>query len=263
MRIHTLGPTGTFSHEAVQTLYPDAEILLCPNFDAVFDAVTRTGDIGIVPIENSLHGSVDEVLDLLMATSARIWRMHDVAIHQALGAMNAAKVTRVASHPQALSQCRAFLRKRFPLAERFAVSSTAQAIDLALTDPTVAAIASAKTMKQRGLPVVEDDIQGKNNTTRFAVIANADPFPDVEKTQMSAVLHIHPGDDRPGRLHALLTPFKIYDVNLSRIESRPTGEKLGDYSFFVDFFGTRNSARVAALLKDMADIADIRVLGEW
>lgn len=257
----TLGPSGTFSHEAALSLYPKSKILFSPNFDALFTTLQKNGDIGLVPLENSLHGPVDEVLDLLRHTDVKIWKTEDILVRHAFGAVDPSAIRKVASHPQALAQCRAYLRAHYPDIEPFPISSTASGVDLALKDPTVAAIASAKLMRERGLPVIQDNIQKDGNTTRFGIVAKEDPFPDSAKTQMGVALH--PREDRPGLLHELLTPFKIYDVNLTRIESRPTGDKLGDYVFFVDFLGDRSSARVQKTLGEIGKIAEIKILGEW
>ncbi len=261
MHLLTLGPAGTFSHEAAYSLHPEASIRFAPNFDALFQRLQREGGVGFVPIENSLHGPVDEVMDLLMHTDVKIWKTEDVAVRHCFGATDPAKVTRVASHPQALSQCRLYLRDAYPDAERFPTSSTAAAVDLALRDPTVGAIASEKALSERGLPILKRDVQQNGNTTRFALVSKQDPFPDGRKTQMCAALHAL--KDRPGMLHDLLTPFKVYDVNLTRIESRPTGQKLGDYVFFVEFGGTPADARVCKVIEEVSTMASICILGEW
>ncbi len=262
-RLITLGPAGTFSSEAAKTLFPDATLELYPNFDMVFDALKKTNGVALVPLENSLHGSVDEVLDLIIETDTHVWRTDEISVRQAIGALDRRKVKRVASHSQALAQCRQFLRREFLTAERFPTSSTVMAIEMALKDPTIAAVGPAQIMRERGLPILQEDIQSKaSNTTRFAVVAKEDPFPERPKTQMSIVLHLKK-DDRPGLLHDMLTPFKVYDVNLTRIENRPTGERLGDYLFFLDFLGNRASVRVQKILEEIGTFADIRFLGEW
>ncbi len=262
MKIHCLGPAGTFSHEAAMTIVPGCDPVFAANFDALFAALGSDADgIGIVPIENSLHGSVDEVLDLLKETDIRIWRTHDVAIKHAFGAMRPAKVCKVASHSQALRQCRKWLKANFPNAEHFPVSSTAYAAGLAERDETIGAIASEALLGKAGLRIMARDIEGDGNTTRFGIVAIADPFPDTKRTQMGIVLH--PTADHPGLLHQLLTPFKVYDVNLTRIESRPTGQRLGDYIFFVDFLGARDEARTRKVFEELKKVADIQILGEW
>lgn len=263
MIIHTLGPAGTFSHEATQTIFPDAEIRFAPNFDRVFDELMEaTKDIGVVPIENSQHGSVDEILDLLRETDVRVWRMHEVRIKHSFGCLDPAKVTKVASHPQALRQSKKWLKKHYPDVIHLPMPSTAAAVELAASDPTVGAIASAKLVKQSGLTLVSEDVEGTDNTTRFGIVSVTDPFPDAKRTQMSIVIH-PPKEDRPGLLHLMLTPFKVYDVNLTRIENRPTGKRLGDYNFFIDFIGSSDDARTQKVLGELKELAEIRILGEW
>ncbi|MEI8229777.1 MAG: prephenate dehydratase domain-containing protein [Candidatus Peregrinibacteria bacterium] len=261
MNLWTLGPAGTFSHEAAVNLFPTAKIHFAQNFESLFDAAEKSGNTGLIPIENSLHGAVDEVLDLLLRSEVKIWKTYDVAVRHAFGAKNPKKVKRIASHHQALSQCRDFLRKHYPHVELFPVSSTSYAIELALEDETVGAIAMKKTMLERKLPVINEDIQRDHNTTRFGLLARKNPFPKEKKEHMSVALI--PTEDRAGLLHDLLTPFKIYDVNLSRIESRPTGEKFGSYCFFLDFAGTKESARIQKLFEEIGKVATIKILGEW
>ena len=163
MKIVTLGPAGTFSHEAALSLFEDADIELAPNLDSVFRIAEEKDKVGFVPFENSLHGSVDEVLDLLVNTPVHIWMMHDTNVHHALGATNPSQIRMIASHPQALAQCRTYLKEKYPNAERFPVSSTAYAIDLAIEDETTAAIASQKAMEEHGLPIVDNKICRRSN----------------------------------------------------------------------------------------------------
>lgn len=262
MTIHVLGPAGTHSHDAALELFPEATIALSPNFDALFATLQASHDLGFVPIENSVHGSVTEVLDLLIASDIKMWRTHDVSIQYAFGGIDQSSVTKIASHSQALAHCKEYLRTHFPDAERFPVSSTAYAIELGLQDPSIGVLARESTMVQRGLPVIQSGVQRAGNTTRFAIVAKEDPDPLRKKTQMSIVIH-PPKEDRPGLLHSLLTPFKVYDVNLTRIENRPTGRKLGDYNFFIDFEGCQDDARTQKVLSELQQIADLRILGVW
>ncbi len=262
MTIHTLGPAGTFSHEATEKIFPGETIAFSQNFDALFTALEEhPTDIGVVPIENSLHGSIDEILDLLYESKVRIVRTYDLAIKHAFGAVDPKKVTKIASHSQALRQCRKWLKKNFPGAEHLSVVSTAAAAMLAKKDPTVGAIASAKNLKANGLTVMSEDIEGDGNTTRFAIVSVTDPFPEEVRTHMTVVLR--PTGDRPGLLHALLTPFKIYDVNLSRIESRPSGERFGHYVFFLEFDGNPEDARTKKVLAELDSLASVTILGQW
>jgi prephenate dehydratase len=263
MTIYTLGPAGTFSHEATETIFPNEKINFVPNFDRVFDMLMADPKaVGVVPVENSLHGSIDEILDLLRETDVKVWRMHEVRIRHAFGCRDPKTVTKVASHPQALRQSRLWLKKHYPDAEHLPMSSTAAAVEFAKNDATVAAIASTKLLTASGLKVQSEDVEGNENTTRFGIVSVTDPFPGSKRTRMSIAIH-PPKDDRPGLLHLLLTPFKIYDVNLTRIENRPTGKKLGDYNFFVDFMGSPDDARTKKVLEELKQLADIRILGEW
>ncbi|MFA7681657.1 MAG: prephenate dehydratase [Candidatus Peribacteraceae bacterium] len=262
MRIFTLGPAGTFSSEATQEIFPDADILYAANFDRLFQILEKAEDaIGVVPIENSLHGSVHNVLDLLYHSPVSIWRMHDLRIRHAIGAQDPKSIDRIASHPQALAQCRKYLLEHFPDAEHFPVSSTTYALDLAAADPSTAAIAREDAIREHELTILDTNIEGANNTTRFGIVAKDDPYPDLERSRMSIVLH--PREDRSGLLHILITPFKVYDVNMTKLESRPTGEKIGDYYFFIDFEGKQSDARVQKIFEEIKEYADITILGIW
>lgn len=263
MIVYTLGPAGTFSHEATLSIFPDAEIRFAPNFDRLFDMLSADKKaLGVVPIENSLHGSIDEILDLLRESDVKIWRMQDVRIRHAFGCKDPMTVTKVASHPQALRQSRLWLKKQYPEAIHLSTASTAAAVDLAKTDASVGAIASAKLITSSGLQLISEDVEGTNNTTRFGIVSDTDPFPSSSRSQMSIAIH-PPKDDKPGLLHLLLTPFKVHDVNLTRIENRPTGKRLGDYNFFVDFVGSPDDARTKKVLDELSELAEIRILGEW
>jgi prephenate dehydratase len=262
--IYTLGPAHTFSSNAAQTIFPEAELSYAPNFDQLFDQlIEHPSAIGVVPIENSLHGSVDEILDLLRETEVRIWQMHEVRIHHSFGCLDPQRVTTIASHPQALKQCRSWIRKYYPNAELLPFSSTIAAASAAKNDPTIGAIASENALKAHEFPHQILTIEGENNTTRFGVVSLFDPFPEMHRTHMSIAIHPKPEEDRPGLLHQLLTPFKVYDINLTRIENRPTGKRLGDYNFFLDFLGSPEDMRVQKVMEEIERLASVRVLGEW
>lgn len=264
MTIVTLGPAGTFSHEASLQIFPNETIAFSPNFDRLFDHLMEDPTaIGVVPVENSLHGSIDEILDLLRETDVKVWRMHEVRIRHAFGCLDQKKVVKIASHPQALRQSRLWLKAHYPDAEHLPMSSTAAAVTLAKTDPTIGAIASATLIQESGLTLESEDIEGTNNTTRFGIVSVTDPFPGAVRTRMSIAIHPNREEDRPGLLHRLLTPFKVYDVNMTRIENRPTGRKLGDYNFFIDFVGSPSDERTKKVLQELRELAEVRVLGEW
>ncbi len=262
MKILTLGPAGTFSSEATQEIFPDANIEYTTNFDKLFQILEKSEDtIGVVPIENSLHGSVHEVLDCMFHSPVSIWCAHDLRIRHALGAQNPDKIDRIVSHPQALAQCKKYLLKHFPNVEQLPVSSTTYALDFASKNPSTAAIAREDAMSKHKLNIIDTNIEGNNNTTRFGIISRNDPYPDLNRSHTSIVLH--PYKDQSGLLHALITPFKVYDVNMTKIESRPTGEKIGDYYFFIDFEGKQDDKRVQKVFEEIKEAADITILGIW
>ncbi len=262
--IRTLGPAGTFSYEATEAIFGGKKIEFSPNFDRLFTALgEHPKDIGVVPVENSLHGTVDEILDLLRETDVHVWQMHEVRIRHAFGCLDPKAVTKIASHPQALRQSKKWLQKNYPDAEHLPMTSTAAGVELAKKDKTVGAIASANLIKKSGLTLLSEDVEGVNNTTRFGIVSVTDPFPGSKRTHMSIAIHPLKEMDKPGLLHRLLTPFKVYDINLTRIENRPTGKKLGDYNFFVDFMGGPDDERTKKVLAELSGLATIRVLGEW
>ncbi len=264
MNVYTLGPSGTFSHEATLEIFPNAEIIFAPNFDRLFSLLMAdTSAFGVVPVENSLHGSIDEILDVLRETTVKIWRMHEVRIRHFFGCLDQSKITKIASHPQALRQSRVWLQKNFPDALHLPMPSTAAAVEIAIKDPSVGVIASKTLIENSRLELISGDIEGEDNTTRFGIVSVADPFPTMKRTHMSIAIHPLPDNDKPGLLHQLLTPFKIYDINLTRIENRPTGKRLGDYNFFVDFVGSTEDPRTIKVLTELRALADIRILGRW
>ncbi len=262
MKVHTLGPAGTFSHEAAEKIFPGEQIVFAPNFDALFDALEKhPKDVGVVPIENSLHGSIDEILDLLYESKVRIVRTEDLAIKHAFGALDPKNVRKVSSHTQALRQCRKWLKAHYPDAEHLPATSTAAAALLASNDPTIGAIASANVLRSNGLTVQSEDIEGDGNTTRFAVVSVTDLYANEKRMHMTIVLN--PTGDRPGLLHALLTPFKVYDISLTRIESRPSGQRFGHYVFYLDFLGSPDQERTKKVLEELSEHAEVTVLGQW
>lgn len=260
-RIALLGPEGTFSHAMSKKLFPENEHVLCQNFERVFHACEHQGCLGVVPIENSLFGAVDEVLDLLINSPVRIWKTIDFPVHHAIGALDPSRVTTIASHPQALAQCRKYLKERYANAYRLPTMSSVQAIELALAQPHIAAIGSAKTMEKMGLSVLETDVQGTGNTTRFALVATDDPEPSFKRKSLSIRMELR--EDRPGILLESLAPFKEHGRNMSRIVSRPTGTGIGNYVFVIDFEGSLEEPDVQKLLNELNTVAIVRLLGQW
>lgn len=260
-----LGPEGTFSHMAARHAFGlSARYREATSIAGVFDAVAR-GDAerGIVPIENSTEGSVDVTLDALLEGHAKIRQELVLAVsHCLLGrAAGLTNVERVYSHPQALAQCRVWLAKNLPTSQLVQTPSTAAAAREALADPAAAAIASRLAGELYGLPVLRERIEDRaENATRFAVVAREDaPKTGDDKTSLAfSTPH------EKGALRKVLAMFEDAGLNLSRIESRPSGGEAWEYIFFVDLEGHRLDPIVARALAELeAHCRMVRVLGSY
>jgi len=245
MRVGYLGPPGTFSEEALSRcdLAAAAERRDYPTIADAFEAVARGEvDCGLLPIENSLEGSVTATLDLLVhRPGLRIRREVLLPIRQNLLArpgVELAEVKRILSIPIAAAQCQAFLRARLPGVPIEPALSTAEAARLAAARPDAAAVASRAAAERYGLALLAEDIQdGEGNTTRFVLVAREDEKPTGrDRTSIAFTLD----RDRPGGLYDVLGVFAQRHINLSKIESRPSKQALGHYVFFIDFEGHRS-----------------------
>ncbi len=268
IRAGYLGPQGTFSEQAVRKHFGRAvDAVPLASFDEVFrHAESGDADFAVVPVENSTEGAVGRTLDLLVATPLRICAEVELRVQQNLMAKDGglSGVKRVYSHAQSLAQCHAWLNQNLPGAERVPVVSNAEAARQAAAEPGSAAIAGVIASERFGLPIlargIEDD---PNNTTRFLVLGSITTAPsgrDRTSLVMSA-------DNRPGAVHALLSPLAANGVSMSRIESRPTrGARSGlwEYLFFIDVEGHQEDERVASALAELARQAPfLKILGSY
>ncbi len=251
MRTVTLGPAGTYSHRAA-TAVADGDIEFS---ESVYEIVAAVADgefeRGVVPIENSIEGSVTESLDALADMDVSVVREIVTPIRHALLAQGP-DIEVVASHSQALAQCRSYLTENYADVELEAVASTAQGIERAREDPRVGGIGHPDNAGD-GLEVLAEDIQDRtSNATRFLAIAG----PDARSTSGGKTsLIVYPNTNYPGLLLALLEPFAERDINLSRLESRPSGERLGDYMFHIDLEAGLYEERTQDAIGDIEDIA--------
>ena len=278
MKVGFLGPAGTYSEEAVLAGDGAAELEPIP-LPTVHEAVAavREGRVerALVPIENSLEGSVNATLDALAQGDGGVQITGELVhpIHHCLIARTAVPLERiavVASHPQGSGQCAAFIRTRLPGAAVLTAASTADAVRLvAERDPTEgepwAAIASRAAAALYGCEVLESDIQDPpGSETRFVWIARDAADPDSGRAWKTALLFWEPDDDRAGWLVRCLAEFADRDVNLTRIESRPRRAGLGSYMFFVDLDGYAGTPAVAEAIEALrAHAAAVRVLGSF
>ena len=263
-----LGPPGTYTEQAAAAYDPDATRLPFDSIPAVASAVDAgAADQGVVPIENSLEGSVTFTLDLLIHESSLFIR-HELVlpIHHSLLGMpgrDIADIEVVYSHPQALAQCRSFLSERFAGVELVASLSTAAAVEEMLSSgKTAAAIGTLRGAELYGAEVLAQRIEdGANNETRFVVLAPTDH--DRTGADKTSICFSY-DQDSPGTLHGTLGEFTRLGINLTKIESRPTKESLGRYIFLVDLEGHREDVRVMEALEGVeARVSTLKVFGSY
>jgi chorismate mutase / prephenate dehydratase len=268
IRAGYLGPQGTFSEQAVQKHFGRAvESMPLASIDEVFrKAESGDADFAVVPVENSTEGAVGRTLDLLVSTPLRICAEIELRVQQNLMTREAdlANVKRVYSHTQSLAQCHAWLNHNLPHAERVQVVSNADAARRAAEEPGTAAIAGQMASERFGLPILARSIEDDpNNTTRFLVLGKIGTGP-TGRDRTSLVMS---ADNKPGAVHALLSPLAANRVSMSRIESRPSRAAksgLWEYLFFIDVEGHRDDERVASALAELEQKAPfLKVLGSY
>jgi len=266
IRVTYLGPEGTFSEQAVRKHFGRAvDALAVPSVDEAFRrAEARSAQFTVVPVENSTEGVVGRTLDLLLATPLRICAEIELRVQQNLLSNAAMKsIQRVYSHAQSLAQCNAWLGQNLPQAERVPVASNAEAAQRASKEEGAAAIAGELAAERYGLAVLARSIEDSpNNTTRFLVLGEIDPAP-TGRDRTSLVLS---AENKPGAVHALLTPLAQHGVSMTRIESRParSAAALWEYMFFIDLEGHQKDPRIAQALTELRARAPfLKVLGSY
>jgi prephenate dehydratase len=271
-RVAFLGPPGTFTEEALLGQPDLAQLELVP-FPGLLDVLTATQseevDLGFVPIENSIEGTVTATLDnLVFDTELLIQREIVLDVHLNLVARPGTRtsdITRVVSFPHASAQCRGFLAQQLPGAEVLAANSTADAARQLGEggSPATAALAPALAAKLYGLEVLESNVEDhQDNQTRFVLVARSGIPAPTGHDRTSIVCYQQA--DRPGSLHAILGQFAARSLNLTKLESRPTKRALGDYCFIIDLEGHVDDEVVADCLRDLhAQLAGVKFLGSY
>ncbi len=266
-----LGPRGTFAEAAWRVLgMPDTDGQPAPSVTVALDLV-RSGEVrgALVPIENSVEGSVATTLDEL-ATGSPLVITAEVSIPVQFALLvrpgtSISDVRVVATHPHAQAQCRGWLAENLPGSVVIPAMSTAGAAQ-ALTEGATydAAIAQRIAAEQYGLDILADGIADNDDaTTRFIVVEQPGPLPDrtgADKTTLVLFMHA----DHPGALLEILTELSVRGINMTRIESRPTRRAMGDYFFSIDCEGHVDDERVGEALKGLHRIcAHVRFLGSY
>ena len=240
MKIAFLGPKGSFSHHVVQTAFPKEELQAFANITDVIKAYEQgLVDYSVVPVENSIEGSVHETLDYLFH-QARIQAVAEIVqpIHQQLMVVpSQSKIEKIFSHPQALAQGKRFIDAHYPDAKIEVTASTAYAARFISEHPDqpYAAIAPRSSAEEYGLELIAEDIQEMEaNFTRFWVLGAEIPKIPLTSQAEKMSLALTLPDNLPGALYKALSTFAWRGIDLTKIESRPLKTALGEYFFIID-----------------------------
>ena len=265
LEVAFLGPEGTFTQTAALKHFGHSvETISMGSIPDVFREVEAGAcRYGVIPVENSTEGVVSHTLDSFLNSPLRICGEVTLRIHHHLLSRETAldKVRLVYSHQQSLAQCRGWLDRHLPQAERMAVGSNAEAAALATEKTASAAIAGEAAADIYQLARLAENIEDEpGNTTRFLVIGKKDALPSGDdKTSLMFSIQ-----NRAGGLHSILAPIAAHDISMTRIESRPSRRGRWDYVFFVDINGHRKDKKVAEALKELERNATLfKVLGSY
>jgi len=268
-RVAYLGPEGSFSEEAARQQFADgAEFVGYSDIPAAISALThKLVDGAVVPIENSIEGSINVTLDHLLHSenSPPIVAELNLPVRHHLVARpgtGLSQIERVVSIPAAVAQCRKFLQEQLPQVQVLAALSTSAGVQSLVHSSNIAAIGNRRAAQLYGMEIVAEDIQDtSDNVTRFIAL-NHTPAPSTghDKTSIALIL----AADRPGTLMAMLAEFANRDINLSKIESRPTRTGMGKYFFLIDLVGHQADPTVAeALAAARAHSDRLMILGSY
>jgi len=265
LKIAYMGPEASFSHLAAMQQYGNSAVFVPVNsIREVFGEVERgLADYGVVPIENSIEGIIGQTLDMFMESPLKI--SAEMMVPVRLNLMNAtgeaSDIKGIYSHPQPLAQSRNWLESNMKGVPVFEVSSTTKAAKMAAADKSVAAVASGLAAKLYGLKIIKERIEDNvSNYTRFLVVAKSSP-PKSGQDKTSILFSVK---DAPGALYRMLRPFAEREINLTKIESRPSRKKPWEYHFFVDMLGHVDDAAVRDAVEELGKgCLFLKVLGSY
>ena len=264
MKIAFLGPETSFTHiAALKRFGSNSEMITKDSIKEVFNSVERgEANYGVVPIENSSEGSVTNTFDMFVYSDLKI--VAEVLLnvhHHLISKYSLEDIRKIYSRPIALAQCKEWIMKNMPNAERIEVSSTAKGAESAALYLNSAAVASDLAAKQHKLNILQHNIEDNpNNITRFLVIGKSQPK-STGKDKTSIVYSVK---HESGALFNSLMPLREHKINMTKIESRPTRIKAWDYVFFVDMQGFVNDKKINAVLEELKkNCAFVKVLGSY
>ncbi|KAF8009521.1 hypothetical protein BT93_J0506 [Corymbia citriodora subsp. variegata] len=285
LRVAYQGVPGAYSEAAAGKAYPNCEAVPCDQFEAAFQAVELwIADRAVLPVENSLGGSIHRNYDLLLRHRLHIVGEVQMPVHHCLLALPGSRLerlSRVISHPQALSQCEHTITRIAPQATREAVDDTAGAAEYIATNRLrdTAAIASARAAELYGLQVLADGVQDDcGNVTRFLMLAREPIIPRTDRPFKTSIVFAHNGGEGTGVLFKVLSAFAFRNISLTKIESRPHRNrpirlvddgnvgtaKHFEYMFYVDFEASMAEVRAQNALAEVQEYTSfLRVLGSY
>lgn len=265
LRVAYLGPRATFTHlAAMQRFGLSAEFLAMRSITDTFAEVEKgNADFGVVPVENSTEGSVSPTLDMLVDSSLLISgeEVVEAALHLMSKVGDLGEVRKIYSHPHGLGESRRWLETHLPQVPTVETNSTGAAAETAASEPGAAAIASELAANLYGLSILRRRIEDHpNNFTRFLVIGKKSAPPgSADKTSILFSIK-----DRVGALYRMIKPFSDRQINLTKIESRPSKKKVWEYVFYVDFQGHADEAKVREALDLLREeCVFLKVLGSY
>ena len=265
LKIAYLGPEGTFTQTAALKHFGHSVTTVANSgIDQVFrDVQSGACQFGVVPVENSIEGVVNHTLDMLINSNLKICGEVELKIHQHLmgNVKKVEDIKRIYSHQQSLAQCRRWLDNHLLEVERIPVSSNAEAARLASVEKHTAAIAGESAADYYDLPVLVRNVEDEpDNTTRFLVLGRNETA--ASGNDKTSLLFSMPS--KPGALLRMLACFSDNNVNMTRIESRPSRRGMWEYVFFVDVEGHVEDKTVAAALKQLeAEASMVKLLGSY
>jgi chorismate mutase/prephenate dehydratase len=264
LKVAYMGPEASFSNlAALKRFGSQVKYIPCESIPDVFLAVEKgSAEFGVVPVENSIEGAVSYTLDMFVESDLKICSQISLDVsHNLLSLYKKERIRQVYSNPQVFGQCRLWLQANLPGVDKIEVSSTTRAAQIAKTQKNSACIGSLLAAKLYKLNVLSSGIEDSpHNITKFMVVGKTDVAP-TGSDKTSILFSIK---DKVGALHDMLLPFKKYQINLTKIESRPSKRKAWDYYFYLDMQGHRFQPRLAKAIRALENKCKfLKVLGSY
>lgn len=263
-KLAVLGPDYSYCHILATKAFTKADYILCNNIEDIYKQVSEGKvKLGLAPIENMLNGSVRESIFSLKKYKVKINHLFNFPIHHCL-ASKSDKFKKIVSHPQALAQCSKFLA---PYKEKGIIlveaPSTSKAMELAAANKEYAAIGSKEAAEHYKANIIQENIEDNHsNVTSFILISKTENKLPLQGKARTSIL-VTPDKDKPGLLYEMLSVFKKNSINLTKIESIPTGNKIGEYLFYIELDGSLDEDKLQSAIDTIKASHDVYSLGSY